>query len=449
MRACCRRSIQGVIGVLAFGVCALTARSEDLPPITPEELGMTGEPNAPGAPAIFLYRQVDRDDNGPIETNAARIKILTEEGRKYADVEIRFDRTHESIFAIQARTIRPDGSSVKFDGTIYEKPVVQASGVKLFAKTFTLPDVQVGSIIEYRYKRDLQTGYVFNSHWILSQDLFTKHAKFTLDPYPGYGLRFSWPVGLPAGTDAPKNRRGRIYLETHDVPAFLTEDFMPPENEFQYRVDFIYLDPSDPQSEMDPDAFWKKYGKRTYGSIKNFTDEPKAMNEALAQIVLPGDSAEVKLRKIYERTQKIRNTSFERQKSQQEADREKLKAIKDVEDIWRLGYGDGNQIPWLFLALVRAAGIQADPVIVSTRDSHFFDRKAMNASDLNSNLVVVTLDGKQLYLDPGTVLAPFGVLPWERLPSRVCAWTRTADPGSRLRCPKRRTRASSVGRRSN
>ena len=45
---------------------------------------------APGAPAIILYRQVDRDDNGQTghESNFVRVKILKEEGRKYADVEI-------------------------------------------------------------------------------------------------------------------------------------------------------------------------------------------------------------------------------------------------------------------------------------------------------------------------------------------------------------------------
>ena len=108
----------------------------------------------------------------------------------------------------------------------------------------------------------------------------------------------------------------------------------------------------------------------------------------------------------------MRNTSFERKKSQQEDERENLKNAWDVEDVWKRGYGDGNQIAWLFLALVRAAGIPADPVIVSTRDVHFFNPNVMNPNDLNSNVVVVTLDGKDLFLDPGTALAPFGTLPW-------------------------------------
>ena len=52
-------------------------------PVNPDELKMTSEPQAPGAPAIILYRQVDRDDNRytPHEDNYLRIKILKEEGR--------------------------------------------------------------------------------------------------------------------------------------------------------------------------------------------------------------------------------------------------------------------------------------------------------------------------------------------------------------------------------
>jgi hypothetical protein len=80
--------------ILAAGnFCPVAVRaSEGSPPISPEELKMTSEPLAPGAPAIILYRQVDRDDNGHTshEDNFERIKILTEEGRKYADVEIPF-----------------------------------------------------------------------------------------------------------------------------------------------------------------------------------------------------------------------------------------------------------------------------------------------------------------------------------------------------------------------
>jgi Domain of Unknown Function with PDB structure (DUF3857)/Transglutaminase-like superfamily len=445
MPALSRTAIQGMIAVLVFCAGTHAIRAEDWAPILPEELKMTSEPHAPGAPAIVLYRQVDRDDNESIEDHYARIKILTEEGRKFADVEIPYDKTTEFIRHIQARTIRPDGSVVNFDGTVYDKPIVQARGVKLLAKTFTMPDVQVGSIIEYRYRHGFEPYYVFNSRWVLSQELFTKYAKFSLDPYRRIGMRYSWPAGLPPDTAAPKEERGRIRLEAHHIPAFVTEEYMPPEDELKYRVDFIYIADVYNNSEKDPKVFWKKYGKAAFHLIDDFVDKRHAMTEAVAQIVAPGDSPEAKLRKIYERTQRLRNTTFERQKSQQEGEREKLKQASNVADVWAHGYGNGDQITWLFLALVRAAGIPADPVMVSTRDAHFFNPNIMNPNDLNTSVVLVTLDGKDLYLDPGSAFVPFGALPWAE--TAVSGLRLTKDGGDWLRTPLSEPKDSRIERR--
>jgi hypothetical protein len=120
-------------------------------PVSSDELKMTSEPLAPGASAIILYRQVDRDDNGYTshEDNYLRIKILTEEGRKHADIELPFFKGSEDVLNVRGRTIKPDGSIADFDGKVFEKELVKGRGVKYLAKTFTLPDVQVGGIIEY------------------------------------------------------------------------------------------------------------------------------------------------------------------------------------------------------------------------------------------------------------------------------------------------------------
>ena len=83
-------------------------------PPTPDELKMTSEPQAPGAAAILLFRQIDRDDNGRTshEDDYFRIKILKEDGRKYADVEIPYFKSEGNIVNIHARTIRPTARSL-------------------------------------------------------------------------------------------------------------------------------------------------------------------------------------------------------------------------------------------------------------------------------------------------------------------------------------------------
>ena len=184
---------------------------------------------------------------------------------------------------------------------------------------------------------------------------------------------------------------------------------MPPENAMKYRVDFIY---SDDTLETDPNRFWKKRDKKLYDKVESFVNKRKAMEEAVAQTVAPGDSPETKLKKLYARVQQLRNTSYEVQKTAQEEKRAKEKGIGSVEDVWKQGYGTGEQITWLFLGLARAAGFEAYPVYIATRDDHFFFRNLMKASDLNTNVVLVKLNGKDLYLDPGTAFTPFGLLPW-------------------------------------
>jgi hypothetical protein len=407
-------------------------------PISPDELKITSEPLAPGAPAIILYRQVDRDDNTRTshEDDYLRIKVLTEEGRKYANVEIPFLKGQQDVVGVHARTIRPDGSIVEFGGQAFDKELVKGRGVKYLAKTFTLPEVQVGSIIEYSYTIDLGEYMLFDSHWILSDELFTKKAKFSLKPYQGNGyevfqLRWSWQGLTPDAQ--PKQGPDRIVrMEAANIPAFVTEEYMPPPNEFKSRVDFIYT--RDIMSRQKDD-FWRQTGKQWNGYLESFIGKRKAMEQAVAQIISPTDPDDVKLRKIYDRVQQIRNTTFEVEKSEQEKKREKQKWDENVEDVWKRGYGNGAQITWLFLGLARAAGFEAYGCWVSDRGEYFFNPVTMQSAKLNSNVVLVKLKGKDLYFDPGAAFAPFGLLPWSetgvqgmRLDKDGGTWIKTTLP---------------------
>ena len=74
-----------LIVVLFVGATLRNARpvsGDEWQPISQDELKMTSEPLAPGAPAIYLYRQVDRNDSNRAanEYNYVRIKVFIEEG---------------------------------------------------------------------------------------------------------------------------------------------------------------------------------------------------------------------------------------------------------------------------------------------------------------------------------------------------------------------------------
>jgi len=442
----------GFVGIASYSPVRVVA-SNGFQLVSQEELKMTSEPLAPGAPAIILFREVDRDDRGQTahEDNYLRIKILTEEGRKYADVEIPFFKEDgNNVVNIKARTISPDGTITNFDGKVFEKSIVKAKGVKYLAKTFTLPNVQVGSILEYYYTLDLSENLIYDSHWILSNELFTKHAKFSFKAYTSpaadISVKWSWQ-GLPSGSAPPQQGPDKVIrLEVDNVPAFRTEDYMPPENELKSRVDFTY---SGEAFEKDPKKFWTRQGRKLNGSVESFTNKRKAMEEAVAQIVSPGDSPDMKVQKIYARVQQMRNTSYEVQKTEQEQKREKEKAPSNVEEMWKRGYGNGVQLTWLFLALVRAAGIEAYPVMVSDRSNYFFRQDTMDANKLDTNVVLVKINGKDLYCDPGAEFTPLGLLPWAetqvpglQLDKNGGTWIQTLTPDSSASRVERRATLS-------
>lgn len=358
----------------SFVVIAHPAKAVNFQPVSPDELKMTAEPKAPGAPAIILFKQVDRDDRGQTahEDVYLRIKILTEEGRKYADVEIPYDKQEGSIVNLHARTIKPDGTVVNFSGKVFDQTIVKTRGVKYLAKTFTLPDVQVGGIIEYYYTTDLAEYLLFDSHWILNDELFTKSSKFSLHPYDGdnppMNMRWTWH-NLPAESTKPSQAPNHVIsMEVSNVPAFVEEDYMPPANELKSRVDFIY---SEDAFENNAETYWKKRGKKLNDRVESFIGKRKAMEQAVSETVAAGDPPEVKLQKIYARVQQIRNTSFEAEKTEQEQKRAKEKEPTNVEEVWKKGYADGDSLTLLFLAMARAAGFEASAVRVSDRQRYF------------------------------------------------------------------------------
>jgi hypothetical protein len=409
----------------------------DFQPVSQEELKMTSEPLAPGASAIILYREVDRDDSASTihEDNYYRIKVLTEAGRQYANIEIPFVKDVDQVTHIRARTIKPDGTVVDFNDKVMDKSLAKFHRWNYLAKIFTMPSVEPGCILEYSYTLNLEHAYA--SHWILSEDMFTKAAHFSIKPYSGGRvpliLRRTWQ-NLPPGAEIKQDPDTRIHMEAVNIPAFQTEDFMPPPNELKSRVDFDYEPAS---GDRDPEEFWKRIGKARNLYLENFIGKRKAMEEAVAQIVSPNDTPEVKLHKIYERVQRLHNTSFDLQKTEQEKKREKEKSDENVEDVWKRGYGSSWQLDFLFLALVRAAGFEAYGCALSSRAEYFFKPKTMQSGHLNETAILVKLDGKDLYFNPGSDFAPFGLLNWSetntpglRLDKDGGTWIKTRLPAS-------------------
>jgi hypothetical protein len=366
---------------------------------------MSSEPKAPGAPAIYLYREVNINDRNHSHDYYYRAKILSQAGLDRATVSIRIG---QNIFVenVQGRTTHADGTVLEFDGKVFNAP----DGERGTYTTFALPAVEVGSVIEYRYRLRVAADWVADSSWPLSEQLFTKAARFTLVPDWYMTMRLNAPAGLPAGVGHPTEVKKQFVLEAHDLPAFIKEDFAPPDAQLRYRLDVIYTQGS--KADKDPIAFWNEYAKEMHELFAKFVGEPGEFKRAVAQIVAPGDSPEIQLRKIYARVQQLRHIPRGNGMTEEEMQENREHPILSAADAWKQGRGTYVQLCWLFLGLVRDAGFQADLVLSPRRDEQFFDPRLMDARGLLGHVSAVSLDGKVLFFEPGIRNQPFGMQSW-------------------------------------
>lgn len=150
---------------------------------TPDELKMTSDPKAPDAEAVYLNREETVDDKIHIHRLYARIKILTDKGKEeFSDVEIPYEAGMSNIKAVEGRTIHSDGTVIPFTGKPFDKELVRFGDTKIHVKAFSMPDVQVGSILEYRYELAYDDGYVVPPSWYIQQHIFVHQAHYHFVP---------------------------------------------------------------------------------------------------------------------------------------------------------------------------------------------------------------------------------------------------------------------------
>ena len=394
-----------------LGIAPARAAGVDWPPIDPGELAMKDNPASPGSLAMVLFREEIVNSKDSTEVYYYRIKIFTEEGKKHADVEVPFLKGQSDVKDIRARTIHPDGRVIDFSGQVIDKFVVRAGDTKILAKTFTMPDVTPGSIIEYRYKIQRDADLLYNILWHIQEDLYTKRAHFVFQPYQGSNApALLWrSANLQAGVAPVKLKDGSWALEVHDVPGLPDEEFMLPEDELRGHVEFVYTDEDHPK---DSKIYWDTVARSKFQSQDQYVGKRGSFRDLAAKLTASGDSPEDKLRKFYARAQQIHNVDTDREKTAQEARRDKTKDNNNVDDVLKHGSGDSGDIDLFFVALTQAAGFDSGLVWVAPRNQRRFDPSMQDRRMLDDYLVWVHAGDKDYFLDPGAALCPFGTLPW-------------------------------------
>lgn len=413
-----------LVGFLLLGPSRAHAQDNAIwAAIDPADLKLTENPKEPGGQAIVLDAWDDVDNPRSSETVRVRIKILREDGKKYADIEIPYVEKYMQIEDLHARTVLPDGQSVPFDGAVFERDILKAKKYKVHAKTLTLPNVQVGSIVEYVYRLHWKRGfpdvlqhpgqYLITepiaypaAEWEVQRDIYVRHTVLTLRPYPMASLQYAF-VGFAKEPSVDRQVDGSLRIELRDLPAYSDEEASPPEGSLRQRVAVFYS-----YGFFQPQEFWRGMGRLDGQQYANFLKKAGLARNEAQRLISPADSSEAKLRKLYARAQQIRMVSFEESKTEKEKKREDLKENKNVDDVLSRNYAYANEINLVYVALAQAAGFSAYPVRVVSREGRLFQMRMYDPSQMNAMVVEVLVDGKSRYFDPATLYCPFDLVPW-------------------------------------
>jgi hypothetical protein len=425
--------------VIAASVDAVAQKFQEP---TKEELQMTSDPKAAGAPAVYLYREEVTDNGNHFISEYARIKVLTEAGKEWATVEVPYGGGGAPPM-ITGRTIHADGTVIPLAGKAEDLLVTKSSRRHLRARVFNLPSVEVGSILEYKWTLPIGEGSVggvgnnvqeyYNSalassipDWDVQQDIFVHKERFYYNPlgdleknvignqsvihYNSEGELASYllySAHLPAGGHVQVSPKPDYTLEIQDVPAFQHESDALPELGRRYAVRFYYT------PYLAADVFWNDEGKRWAKAIDHAAEPTSDLKAAAAQIVAGATTDEQKAAKLYDAVQALDNTAFSRERS--EAERVVLgfrREARNAQDVWVEKSGTRNEIATLYFALARAAGLDAHAMSVADRNLRIFDPGYLSLDQLTVTLVVLQLNGKEVFVDPGEKLLPFGQLSW-------------------------------------
>jgi hypothetical protein len=421
--------------LLCLAIPALL-QAESFQPISPDELKMTSDPKAPGADAVYLeIRDVSNDDLG-YESFYVRIKVLTEKGKELATIQLPYLRQvafnekgkleqGSRITDIKGRTIHPDGTVIPLAVKPEDLLIAQTEQFQVSRKVFNMPSVEVGSVLEYMWTLRYPEGAVNSPAWDVQRPYFIHKAHFEFLPFKAFRPHqlntmfltdadgdnldeLIWWALLPkdaAVTVAPAS--GIYTLDVTDIPAAPQEDWMPPVESYLYKVRFYYKDKNDTLH------WWLEASKRWDKRVMHFADPSKPIQQAVAQLVSPSDTDLVKAQKLYTAVQALENTDFTRAKSASERKDLQLRPQKRAEDTWAQKSGSSQEIALLYLAMLRAAGLTAYPAEVPDRSERMFDVTYLSLDQLTDTLVILKSPDKDVFLDPGSKMCPFGQLAWQ------------------------------------
>lgn len=403
-----------IIRILSTLACLIVvaapalASDDEWKPVDPAELALKTPKVEKDADAEVIFWEVfvNLGSNHVSLTHYIRIKIFTERGR---DSQGKVDLTYfgkNKIEDVSARTIKLDGTIVELKkDAIFERVLVKVSGLKLRSKSFALPAVEPGAIIEYRWRESRSAGPFLRLPF--QREIPMQSVKYFLKmPSNNYGLIRTRTFN---GENISFNReKDNLYSRgMENVHAYYKEPDMPPDDRVRTWM-IVYFTPA---------LFGITVNKILYDDFKSRTKLNDELRKTAANIVANAATPEQKIWKLFEFCRsRIKNVNRE-SLGLTDSDRAALKENKTASDTLKNGIGTGEDINLLFAALATAAGFEARLAKTANRRDFFFDP---NAADdflrlyfMQSSNIAVRMNTDWRFFDPASTFVSYGMLLWQ------------------------------------
>lgn len=401
---------------------------------SPYEISMTNYDKDPTAEAVVIYDigksyfEITSDGYELVFERSFKIKVLSKAGIKYAEINIPYyvedNNTFEIVGKVTGNTYNlendlvkttPLNSKISFDEKINEN---------WHQKKLAMPDVKEGSVFEVNYK--VISPFFFNLRsWDFQSNIPVIFSEYTTKMVPFYEYCYIFQgaskfdefqsyeeKGLPKIFNSIEYNDMVYHFVMKDVPAFRDEDFITSENDYLLKLDFqlAAVHRSD-GANIDIMTTWPKLSKDllihdNFGKFQNSAEKKSA---DLSESLNLGAKNKLEQVKTIDRFVKSnfnwdgRNSKF---------------ASKTVKEFLNTKTGTSAEINLFLAGMLNANGIEAYPVIISTRDHGRIKMDYPFAHFFNYVIVNVKIDSLNYLLDATEPMCDFGQIPTRCLNDR-------------------------------
>ncbi len=394
--------------------------------ITYTELDMTVYPKDTSANAVVLnefgeaYFDNFNNHNLLVEYHV-KIKILKKAGLEHGTFSIWLRKNggdRQTLRSVMASAFNLENNSMK-ETKMVEKTSVfnQNYNDNWEIAKFTLPDVRVGSVLDVKYM--IESPFIFNFWpWEFQSELPKVRTEYwaTIPANYEYNVTLKGYLELatneavllkdcytPGGGVKADCTFGKYAM--NDVPAFVEEEFMTAKSNFISSINYELSQLRHFDGRVD--NYTKSWGDVDveYRTEPNFGQQiKKSVNVWEDQIKLLTTAEGDPMKKANQVYDLIRNYFSWNENFGDFTENGAKKAYETKK-------GNVADINLSLVGALQAAGLNADPVVLSTRSNGLPHELHPVLSDFNYVVAQVAVGDAKVLLDATEKLLPFGLLP--------------------------------------